>query len=556
MTPPPDPNPAAPDPREAFQDLVRAVRRNVLRVAFTAMVCAIFGAAVAMTWPDKYESSTQFVLREWHIVDDSAILGDLQDISLPRKLKTLENELRSRKRIDMVLNELQWVEWLETAGKPSRRRELALKIADNLSVEMDADVTGAHNITLGFTWTSPNKAADFVNRLRDIWIELTLQTYRKRLEDQKERAEAIVLERDQTYRAGLESLQKFERDFDVASLMTADVNNDLRAQWMIDLNSAKAGHDAAVNNLQRLETELATMEREITRPVPPANPEQAAALAVLQQMQAALEQVQVAYASKHARYQKAAKDVETARANLEALGGEPEERFETITNPKYYEKAQEYLAFQAEEMEARVLVESLEDELVVVEDRLSRLPMIMLEQARLQHEVEVAEQLLSVSREEIQPLRERVAQLRAANLLNSSMGETTLMASGPFEILDLGVPAEDPVVPMKAVIMSVALLIGLGLGAIGPILSEVTRVSFGSAKEVGRQLGVPVLGAVDMILTVRDTRARTVQQALTIATMCLVLVVLGTALYIYAYKQHILPQELRRVLRDLSMALT
>ena len=112
MTPPPDPSPAAPDPREAFQDLVRAVRRNVLRVAFTAMVCAIFGAAVAMTWPDKYESSTQFVLREWHIVDDSAILGDLQDISLPSKLKTLENELRSRKRIDMVLNELQWGEWL------------------------------------------------------------------------------------------------------------------------------------------------------------------------------------------------------------------------------------------------------------------------------------------------------------------------------------------------------------------------------------------------------------------------------------------------------------
>ena len=57
-----------------------------------------------------------------------------------------------------------------------------------------------------------------MNRLRDIWIELTLQTYRKRLEDQKERAEAIVLERDQTYRLGLEALQKFERDFDVASL--------------------------------------------------------------------------------------------------------------------------------------------------------------------------------------------------------------------------------------------------------------------------------------------------------------------------------------------------
>ena len=48
---------------------------------------------------------------------------------------------------------------------------------------------------------------------------------------------------------------------------------------------------------------------------------------------------------------------------------------------------------------------------------------------------------------------------------------------------------------------------GIGLGLSGPVLTEVTRSSFGSVKEVSRTLGVPVLGAVDLILDDEARRA-------------------------------------------------
>ncbi len=544
------------DPKEAVAEVVRAVKRNALRVIFTTLVFVMIGLGVAMIWPSKYESSTQFVLREWHIVDNSAILGDLQDIPLPKKLKTLENELRSRKRIDMVLNELQWVEWLETAGKPSRRRDLALKIAENLTVEMDADVTGAHNISLTFQWTTPRKAADFVNRLRSIWIELTVQTFRKRLEDSKERAEAIYMERDIAYRDSLDALQKFERDFEVPSLMNAEVNNTMKAELMLGLADANAKRLGAVRLREQLDAELAGIQKEIELPLPPENPEHVAATTIHEQRVGVLEQVMKDYTPAHPRHVKALQDVQEAHAHLQTFGGPLEEQFVTTTNPDYFTKAEALASAQAQEREMKALVDSLEDELAKVDDRLGRLPMVMVEQARLKHELTLAEDLLGLARNEIQPLRERVTQLRSSNLLNTVAGTDSLVASSPFEILDVGVEPEDPVMPIEAIILAVTLVLGLGLGAMGPVLQEMTRSSFGTAKEVSRTLGVPVLGAVDMILTQRDVRARTVQQALTVATMLLVLVALGTALYVYAFHKDQLPQELVRTLRELSMALT
>src|SRR5262245_48196278 len=91
------------DAREAVQEVLRAIKRNKVRVVFTTIVVLLLGIALSLLWPNKYESSTQFVLRDWHVVMDAVMLDQLQDLPLPKKLKTLENELRSRKRVDAVM---------------------------------------------------------------------------------------------------------------------------------------------------------------------------------------------------------------------------------------------------------------------------------------------------------------------------------------------------------------------------------------------------------------------------------------------------------------------
>src|SRR5262245_65784602 len=81
------------DPREALQEVVRAIKRNAVRVAFTTLVFLMLGYGLTMLWPSKYESVTQFVLRDWHIVD-TTLIEELSEISYQKKLLTLQNELQ------------------------------------------------------------------------------------------------------------------------------------------------------------------------------------------------------------------------------------------------------------------------------------------------------------------------------------------------------------------------------------------------------------------------------------------------------------------------------
>jgi hypothetical protein len=174
--------------------------------------------------------------------------------------------------------------------------------------------------------------------------------------------------------------------------------------------------------------------------------------------------------------------------------------------------------------------------------------------ARLTEQVGIAATLLSESKLNVQPLREEVRLLRSNN---SSVNLSAQNARGKaFEIIDVGIEPEYAVMPIGALIMALSLVLGIALGLAGPVLAELTRSSFGSVKEVSRNLGVPVLGAVDMILTIRDVRARTVQSMLTLTTMVLVLLALSTALFIYAEYPNVLPATLLRSLRDVTMTLT
>ena len=162
--------------------------------------------------------------------------------------------------------------------------------------------------------------------------------------------------------------------------------------------------------------------------------------------------------------------------------------------------------------------------------------------------------LLQDAKLEVQPWRDQVAQLRAMNFERTD--DFGLGNIGPFEILEPGVEPDKSVLPIGAIIMAFALIAGLTLGVAGPILGELTRSSYGSVKEVSRNLGVPVLGAVDLILTTRDHRARLVQQALSVSTMVLVLAAMGTALYIYTNLPDVLPASVKQFVRDMKIALT
>lgn len=551
-----DPNVAAPppDPREAIQEVLRAIKRNMVRVTFTVLVSLMVGYALSLVWPSKFESGTEFVLNQARFVSEIEA-KELKEIPLPKKLQTLENELKSRKRIDTVMAELQWVEWLETAGKEARRKDLRDKVKDNLFVAMEVDARGLHHITIKFRWTRPSKAAQFVNALRDHWITLTLDGHRNSVEDQKERLESIVAEREANYQGALSARQKFQQENSVPSLLTPEVNNQLKAEMLTKLTEAKVELDASINVVERLEGELAALEPQIPLPPQPKSPEHAAAMAAYSVAEAAFKEAQEKYTDRNPTYQKFERAFQQAEAALNKLGPIASlNQAEMQTNPKYYAKAQEWEIARDAEKKFRAQVTRYEEELDAIQERLDAWPMVAQEMQRLDDDVKVAEDLVTAAKLEVQPWRDEVAQLRSMTFERAD--EFGLGNIGPFEILESGVEPDKSVLPIGAIIMAFALIAGLTLGVAGPILGELTRSSYGSVKEVSRNLGVPVLGAVDLILTTRDQRARLVQQALSVSTMVLVLAAMGTALYIYTNLPDVLPASVKQFVRDMKIALT
>jgi uncharacterized protein involved in exopolysaccharide biosynthesis len=547
------------DPRETLGEVLRAIRRNGLRVAFTTALFLMLGLFLTMLWPNKYESETTFALRDWQVVSDAVLLDDLQDIPLPKKVKALENELKSRKRIEKVMAELQWPEWQDTAGKEADRRELALKLGKNLTVELIPDPTGTQNISVAFRWTSAVKAKDFVNRLRDSWIALTMEGHKKSLEDAARRMESVLSDRKADYEAALAAKRTYQRENRVPALNTEDVNNEIKGEMVLARQVAEAELEAVQSEIGTLSEQLRLIPMEAPAPVPPDTEEQAAALAALLEAESALEEAKdpiSGYTALHWKRIKAQKAYDLAVAALVEAGGTVgEERMQMQTNPEWFALAGQLDKAQAKEREKRGVLASIQKAADEAQANLDRLPQVMQDVAQLDTDIAIAENLLATAQTEIQPLREKVLQWRSTNFGTDSAAFAEY-SNSPFEILEFGVEPEHPVLPISAIIMAVALILGLGVGALGPVLAEFTRSSFGTVKDVSRSLGVPVLGAVDLILTARDVRARRVQQALTWATMALVLLSLATGLYIYSQHPEVLPTALRRTLRDVRMALT
>ena len=547
------------DAREALEEVLRAIRRNKVRVVFTTAVVVLLGVALSLLWPNKYESSTKFALRDWYVVADAVLLEELADIPLAKKLKSLENELRSRKRVEAVMNELQWTEWQDTAGKDTDRRDLLKKLADNLVVEMSSGVTGDYDVEIIFAWTHPRKAADFVNRLRDNWIQLTLESYKKRLEETKDRMEGVVREREADYSNALAAEKAYQLEQNVPALGSDEVNNQLKADYERELAGYSAELETVVGDLQRMQAELAAIPPETPQPRAPETQEQAELLVKLQTAEAQLKGVSdpvTGYTPLHPTRKKYQSTYDNLLVQLKAAGYDPASGLiQNAANPLWVVKAQEVALKNQREKELRQLVARTQQSLDTVQDRQDKLPVVRSELSRLQADVTLKDELLNEAKTEVQPLREKVAQLRAQSFGVDAQGFGTVQ-SGPFELLEAGVEPDNPVLPITAIILAVSLVLGVALGAMGPVIGEMTRSSFGTVREVSRSLGVPVLGAVDIILTARDVRARRVQQTLTYATMTLVLLSLAAAIWIYQFNPQVLPSALLRTLREVRMALT
>ena len=429
-----------------------------------------------------------------------------------------------------------------------------------------------YQVALTFRWTSARKAMDFVNGLRDTWLQMTREGYQQKLEDESDSEEAILRQAREDLQAAQNNLINYGKENGAAKLMSAEAYHQEMVEYQLTEMHDKAELESKLNEIRRLTDELAEIppEKEVILPAAAPTPlfapdsEQAKALIKLNAAKAVVDELSTKYLpshpamkSKQRAYEEALKAAQTLGITegmlLTAAPGPPPAP-EKVKNPDYVAKAEALQAARDRQFELETALKANAASQADVRADLERLPSVNVELGRLSKEIEIKQDAVATQEALMAPLRQRLNRLRAqtASIGSGGLGSTASL----FEIVESGVEAEYPVLPIGAIIMAVALVLGVALGVSGPILTEVTRSSFGTVKEVSRTLGVPVLGAVDLILTARDIRARLAQRVLTYATMVLVLASLATALYIYRTHEYVLPSALLRTIRDVKMALT
>ena len=348
--------------------------------------------------------------------------------------------------------------------------------------------------------------------------------------------------------------------------MSPEAYHELLVIYQTDESRDRAELESKLNEVRRLSDDLATIEPELDPPpvtpasvYPPDSPESKAWIK-LQNTKAAVDELLVKYLPSHPTVKSRQRLYEEALKDAQSLGiaeGLPKTSDAAPTkvkNPEYVAKAEALQASRDRQFELESALKANAASQAEVKSALERLPQVNVELGRLSNEIEIKRQLVAEQEADMAPMRQKLNRMRQQSFGTDSAAIQA--GSGPFEIVETGVEAEYPIMPIGAIIMAVALVLGVALGVSGPILAEMTRSSFGTVKEVSRTLGVPVLGAVDLILTARDIRARMAQRLLTYATMVLVLASLATALYIYRTHEYVLPSALLRTIRDVKMALT
>jgi len=123
--------------------------------------------------------------------------------------------------------------------------------------------------------------------------------------------------------------------------------------------------------------------------------------------------------------------------------------------------------------------------------------------------------------------------------------------ANPFEVMELAEASDVPDAPNVPVLIAFAGIVGLGLGLGSAFASEYMRNGYRNVSELTRALAVPVLGAVNSIVTRAESRRRMARR-LAVGTSSLLMI--GAILWVtWAYKNKplMLGPQVTQLIEDL-----
>ena len=530
-------------------DLLRALRRRRYQVLVPALLVATVGIAFAVIVPKRYKVTTRIEINDRTRIETDFRLKNPQETAVRREATAAFEHVVHFERVkEIILGNLdQWPEYRDAKDEFERAQFISRRVLyRNLSAQpTNRDPkNGTIFIDIGYSDEDPVRAANLLDALTKSWLDEMRESDRATLINDRAKLQEI-LDLQQT-----DLNEKQERLYGQFALLgqdptapAGDTRREDRGDWTfrtldklkteladveLELHTAEVEHEQAA---RRFQAEPATIQKRIQLDAKDPSSE----IGQKKEARDKLEERLAGLLPSHSEYKRLKPKLDELQREIEELERlEPEaaERWEEEANPRRGEY----------ELEARkkedlvVTLSAKRDELLGLVKNYTNLSKARIEGHKylddLNNQVVEAQKQVNETRQQWSD-RDKSLQM-----LDSS--------PPPWKIAQPPVPTTASATPNPLLVSVISVVLGFGLGGAIALASEYLRSCYRSVGDLAAVMSVPVLGAIDTIVTRRERRK--VQLARAIGGLSTATIV-GTIAWI-TWLWHSSPERLPLELQD------
>lgn len=503
-----------------LSDLFGIVRRRgkLMAVVAGAVVLAMYWIAMAL--PNEY-SSYATILVEPQAIDEELVKSGVRESDLVERLGIMTARILSRQRLNRIIDKY---DLYPEESKELERQEVIDLMREDVAVEpvlneLEVDRRSRQSsqfntFKISYRSRDPDTAAAVAQSIANDFFEANIKARMEisqqsldfmddsiqALTQQLAEVDAQIKEVKAENTGSLpEDLDTNQRIFQALTTQLRDARRALdmaqsdEAFWknqVIAAASMSAPGDSMspANRLKMLETELGRMRA-------------------------------LGFTDKHPDVASTVQEIELLKKRLDgAADGEG-----AISSYAEQNAMSEQQRAQLRAAAAQQDIERLQEQLANVQEKIAATPAVAERLDSLQRRYDH----LSESYRDFSARRQQA--LVQANLERKQLGEQ-------FRILEAAFPAPHPSSPNRLLILVMATLLGIGLGAVTGLLAETMDTTLHQPRDLQRFATLPVLASIPAILLEPDRMERTrraIRQGVAAAAVTLFCLVGGAVTYVY-----------------------
>jgi capsular polysaccharide biosynthesis protein len=504
-----------------LQEFAGILKRHSRKIVLPALLFLALGIAVARILPRKYTAKTGIELRESTL----PFTGEGLDVkTLQRDISSTSWQIKQVERVTRVVEKLEWPDYtaLSTPKKHEYLRNVIENITPGSGTSLAKNGQGSSLIEFQYTDSDPQRAEQFLNRLREAYISEVMERFRN---DAQKALDVIANQRKLAEKAYLQADQEaadVKKRNQVSATQQAPGGGRQRDEDPVftHLTAVQRQRDdsgAAITALQATVTTLKEQFAETPREIPRDQLKEGVSydteIASLEDEITLQRERQKGIRPPHSTYIDAESKIEEAQEKIQALkdrATKPQTDLGMVHNPRRDELDIE-IKKQDLELRKQIAIKAK------LEEDLQRLGEEQAARTDVFREIQRLDQLASIAAEAFKNASSQYDhQKRFVDLVNTGW-------ANPFEITEYARTPQQPTSPNQPLVIAAALLLGLSVGLISAFTTEFGHGAFRGVADVSRALSVPVLAIVNRITTQREeARARSRRLAVTGATLALV----------------------------------